>query len=129
MIGSGRRAHAADLMPPTAERRVEPRLPTEEVAQVVIASTEHPAHAPTRIDARLVDRSRSGCCIALERLRLESLHLLDCLEDPASFRIEVTLPNPRKSEPARAARVVWINRVFEGPGPAFRVGLALGNPA
>ncbi len=112
-----------------AERRAEDRAPSDEVAQVVIVNREDPDRATARLDARLVDRSRSGCCIALERLQLESLHLLDCLEDPTTFRIEVTLPNPRKAEPARLARVAWINRVFEGAGPAFRVGLALGKPA
>lgn len=128
MIGSGRQTHP-DPMLPAAERRADARIPSEEVAHLAIAHLEAPGRAPTRIDARLVDRSRSGCCIALERLKLESLHLLDCLEDPASFRIEVTLPNPRKAEPPRVARVAWINRVFEGPGPAFRIGLALGKPA
>ena len=89
-------------MTDSAERRAEPRTPSEEVAHVVIAHGEDPNRAPTRIEARLVDRSRSGCCIALERLKLDSLHLLDCLEDPAVYRLTVTLPNPRTAEPARS---------------------------
>lgn len=111
-----------------SERRTEPRSTSDEVAQVVITNQDEPGREPARLEARLVDRSRSGCCIALERLQLESLHLLDCLEDPGTFRIEVTLPTPRRAEAPRLARVAWINRVFDGPGPAFRIGLALGKP-
>ncbi len=110
------------------ERRGEARTPDDQTVDLVVARTEASSGPATRISARLVDRSRAGCCLALERLQYGSIHLLDCIEDPGDFRIEVALPAARRSEPARSARVVWINRVFEGVGPAFRIGLALGAP-
>jgi hypothetical protein len=110
------------------ERRSESRVPTDETVVLVVSRVEAADQPPTRIEARLVDRSRSGCSVAIERLRVDSLHLLDCIEDPATFRIEVTLPSQRRPEPSRTATVVWINRVFEGAGPVFRLGLALGKP-
>lgn len=110
------------------ERRSEARTADDLTVELVVARTEASSEPETRIPARLVDRSRSGCCLALERLQYGSIHLLDCIEDPGDFRIEVALPAARRGEAVRSARVVWINRVFEGVGPAFRIGLALGAP-
>ncbi|MFN7952566.1 MAG: hypothetical protein U0610_12650 [bacterium] len=111
------------------ERRTESRTPDDQAVELVVARSETTSESATRIPTRLVDRSRSGCCLALEKLQFGSIHLLDCIEDPGDFRIEVRLPSGRRDEPVRTARVVWINRIFEGAGPAFRIGLKLGAPA
>ncbi len=109
------------------DRRAEERAAAEGQAVIELARAQASSQPPLRVAATVVNRSRSGCCLAFEKLQMESLHLLDCLEDPDEFRIEVTLPAAKRSE-ARSARVTWINRVFDGPGPVFRVGFELGKP-
>ncbi|MEW5914094.1 MAG: hypothetical protein AB1814_16175 [Thermodesulfobacteriota bacterium] len=72
----------------------------------------------------MINLTHEGCCLTLSHLYLEGFHLARCLEEPATYPLELTLRPPHDGVWRVQAQVRWINRDLSGRGGEFHVGLA-----
>lgn len=111
------------LWPWRNERRYFKRLDTDLPAVFRVQGADESSLTPPQ-EARVINLTHEGCCLALRRLDLAGFHLHRCLEEPARHLLYLNILPIEGGTWRVSAQVRWINRDFSGPGGEFRMGVA-----
>lgn len=74
-------------------------------------------------EAKVINLTHEGCCLALSFLRLGGFHLHRCLEEPEKFPLLLNMHPSKGVAWHLTSQVRWINRDLDQPGGEFRVGV------
>lgn len=106
-----------------SERRLGRRREMQLPARFVVLAQDGVTALVEPRQARVLNLSSRGCCLAVASLHLDQFHLNRCLESPEDYPLEVIAQDP-DGHPCRAlACVRWTNRETNATDLPFRVGL------
>ena len=100
-------------------RRREMQLP----ARFVVLAQDGVTVLVEPRQARVLNLSNRGCCLAVASLHLDQFHLNRCLESPEEYPLEVTAQGPDGQCCRALGCVRWTNRETTATDLPFRVGL------
>ncbi len=100
-------------------RRREMQLP----ARFVVLAQDGVTVLVEPRQARVLNLSNRGCCLAVASLHLDQFHLNRCLESPEEYPLEVIAQGPDGQICRALACVRWTNRETTTTDLPFRVGL------
>lgn len=76
-------------------------------------------------EGAIVDMSKTGCCIEVDKLSFDGFHLLKCLEEVGSYRFVMVFHG---GETELSGNIRWINSDTEGKWHGFKIGIEFVTP-
>lgn len=110
------------------ERHPRTRLENSLTAEFVVRQglSGKPLSRPCH--AQVLNLSRRGCCLALDRLDCGGFHLHRCLEARQDYILELIIDPHQQGSRQVTAEVLWLNREQDTHGLPFRAGLEFSQP-
>jgi len=103
------------------ERRFHRRLPVLIHAHFMIVEGKS-AKVTEYHPGTVIDMSKRGCCLTIDKLHFDGFYLMKCLEDSELYSIKVKL---EKNESEVLGKICWINSYTEGLMQGFKIGIEL----
>lgn len=106
-----------------SERRRSRRRDLQLPARFVVLAQDGVTALVEPRQARVLNLSQRGCCLAVASLHLDQFHLNRCLESPEDYPLEVITQDPDGRCCRALGCVRWTNRETAATDLPFRVGL------